>query len=335
MFKGKKELLSKLLNYSGGFELLKRINRKNLYTVSYHRLYSGQLDTIFDDNVFGHSEISFLKHMKWFKENFDIFSEADLINHLAGNKPLKRRTVIITFDDGYLDNYTIAYPILKKLEIPAIFFIPCNQISGSAIAWWDVLSYFAKTTTKKEITAMKKTFDPTTAKGLSDARYHLCWQYKILPVEEAKKYLLEVHKELDIQESIEEIMALSQKEFMNWEQIKELSDNNIAIASHTMNHQVLSKLTPEMQSYELNNSKDYLEKKVNKKISTIAYPVGKAYHFNEDTKRLTKEAGYQAGFSFIDGYEKTAITDRFSIPRFVLSDSTSFFKAQTLLAKYF
>jgi peptidoglycan/xylan/chitin deacetylase (PgdA/CDA1 family) len=335
MFRGKKLLLSRAMNYSGGFTLLKSIRRPNLYVLNYHRIFEGELNTNFNHRVFNHSKKTFVKQMKWLKANFDLFSEADLLEHLAGNKPLKRRTVMITFDDGYIDNYTIAFPILKEMGIPATYFIPYSQIDRSSLAWWDLLAYFAKHATAKTVTIKGQTFDLTTEEGINNAVIYLCWEYKTLPNAQAKEFLKRMHHEMGLEKSLQEITELSHEEFMTWEQVKEVSDNGVTIGSHTMSHQILSNQTPEDQYSELADSKRLLEEKLGQKIQTLAYPVGKAYHFTEETKALTDKAGYKAAFSFITGYSKSKVEDKLSIPRFELLNSTSYFKAQTLMAGIF
>ncbi|MCO4755778.1 MAG: polysaccharide deacetylase family protein, partial [Bacteriovoracaceae bacterium] len=334
--KGKKILLSKAMDSLGLLETLNNIDRSNLYVINYHRLYRNPLETQFNTKVFTHTEEIFYEQIKWFKKNYDIFGEEDLIQHLEGNRPLKRRTVVLTFDDGYLDNYEIAYPILKAFNIPAIFFIPYNQVDRTSVAWWDLLAYFVKNATVKAVCIAQKWFDLTQLTDRDMATCYLCWHYQLQSLNETGHFLQQWHTKLGVQTPLEEIEDLSQKEFMNWDQVKELSRNNITIGSHTMSHNVLANLILEEQERELVNSKALLEKKLDQEIRTVAYPVGKEQHFTEQTKELAEKAGYRAAFSFIKGYSKDQIQDKYSIPRMDLcSLSTSHFKAQTLLAKVF
>lgn len=64
------------------------------------------------------------------KSGYSAISLADLADHFEKGKPLPERPVIITFDDGYLDNYTYAYPILKKYGMTATIFVVAGTVGG-------------------------------------------------------------------------------------------------------------------------------------------------------------------------------------------------------------
>jgi hypothetical protein len=127
--KSKKELLANVLFNSNMINLFKHLPmRKKLIILNYHRVRpSGpQFQTAFDDEVYTVDENEFARQIKWLKHNTHILSEKDLIGQNSKSGFLPPRTsmpcVVITFDDGYRDNYTIAFPILKYFEVPAILF---------------------------------------------------------------------------------------------------------------------------------------------------------------------------------------------------------------------
>ena len=59
--------------------------------------------------------------------------------------------MLITFDDGYRDNYTLAFPILRKHGVQAVFFLPTAFIGTGKLPWWDVIAYIIKHSVKKHI----------------------------------------------------------------------------------------------------------------------------------------------------------------------------------------
>lgn len=80
----------------------------------------------------GVSPSSFEKQMRFLRRhNYNIITLEELVNLIAGENKIPRKTVAITFDDGYLDNYTNAYPVLKKYNIPATIFVVINRIGRS------------------------------------------------------------------------------------------------------------------------------------------------------------------------------------------------------------
>ncbi|MCD4780571.1 MAG: polysaccharide deacetylase family protein [Candidatus Omnitrophica bacterium] len=59
---------------------------------------------------------------------YNVISLSELIDTIGQNKVLPRNTVVITFDDGYKNNYTNAFPILKKYQFPATVFMPSDKV---------------------------------------------------------------------------------------------------------------------------------------------------------------------------------------------------------------
>jgi len=82
--------------------------------------------------------------------------------------------------------------------------------------------------------------------------------------------------------------------FLTWSQIKEMSDNGMAIGSHALDHPSLSVLSGAVLKKELEESKKIIEEKIGKKIDYLAYKGGS---FNEKDIEATRAAGYQAALS--------------------------------------
>jgi len=78
----------------------------------------------------------FQEHMAWLSENsYNVVSLSDIVSHKKGKVKLPAKSVAITFDDGYLDNYTNAFPVLKKYGFGATIFLPAKFIGGESE--WD------------------------------------------------------------------------------------------------------------------------------------------------------------------------------------------------------
>src|SRR3989339_195349 len=133
--KGKKELLADILFNSRLVNLFKRLPMRNkLIILNYHRIRPNDphFSTAFDDGVYGVDANEFARQIKWLKNNTRMMSEQDLLNQNNDGVFIAPDTsapcVVITFDDGYLDNYTLAYPILKYYEVPAILFVSTQMV---------------------------------------------------------------------------------------------------------------------------------------------------------------------------------------------------------------
>lgn len=325
---GKKAFLAKILENTFALKLKAKFSTPNLMVFTYHRIYKAPLETKFDDGVFAHSEDIFYQQLIWIKKNFTIISEKDLIETIESGKWFSEKVAVITFDDGYIDNYELAYPILKQLNIPATFFIACDQINGVATPWWDQAAFVVKASAKKEFTYAGKRIIKDRLNSRKAVK-RVLRSFKDDGDSDIEKQLNDLSKVCEVSLPSSELVK---KQFMSWEQIKEVANNNISIGSHTMSHRILSSLSEDEQRFEIVESKSVLEGIIDKKVNTLSYPVGGELAFNATTKRLVVDAGYKLAYSFIHGENSSLkLLDKFSIKRIELSEDSSLYKGQALM----
>ena len=191
------------------------------------------------------SAANFEEQMKYLADNgYNTITPDQLMDHLKRGVPLPEKPVMITFDDGYVDNYTIAYPILRKYGHKAVFFLIAGYINN----------------------------DPR---------------------------------------------------FMNWQQVKEMSNNGMIMQSHTVHHVNLTKLSPEDALKELTESKEIIQREVGKPVRYLAYPTGAT---DKATVQLVRKAGYRGAFSVRFG-EAGPDSNLFSIERIPIFRSARTFRS--------
>ena len=88
---------------------------------SVNSIYSVECDPI-------HPEL-FEDHIQYICANYEPVGIDEIIEHLNGTKLLNEKSVLITFDDGYVDNFVFAYPILQKYNCPAVIFLVSNFVN--------------------------------------------------------------------------------------------------------------------------------------------------------------------------------------------------------------
>lgn len=277
--------------------------------LNYHRIEDGKSDIPFDDGVFGPDAKRFRVEMEWLKKETHIISEEELIDILYHKKKFNRVCSMVTFDDGYIDNYEIAYPILKELSIPAIFFIPTKCIGERSLGWWDVAAYLVKNT------KLEKTRFRDKELLLSDKKKiiaELIIELKKMEGSRVDGYLNELSESLEVLTPSLEIQG---NQLMSWEQIKEVSSNGISIGSHTHDHVILSRQTLGDLRFQVKKSKDILEEQLGRDVKSIAYPVGGYNHFDIETKRISESLGFKLGFSFLTGVNRFDRIDPFDVRR--------------------
>jgi peptidoglycan/xylan/chitin deacetylase (PgdA/CDA1 family) len=321
-----KRKISKLFYRTGLGSLFRNLQSDHIFIFNYHRIRDNKFQTNFDESVFGPTESEFLDHLTWLKNNFQIWSEADFLNFKVQCQEIKKKSlrmqvkkelknlikgpvVAITFDDGYEDNYRLAFPILKKLQIPAIFFIPTQMIEMRQLSWWDHINYVVKKSPRTNFKFRgQKYFGGAKA---TQSAIKLMNKFEDLALTD-DKFIAELVEVTQSQmPSIEEQSI----QIMQWEQIIEMSQNGMSIGGHTHTHKILSRLELEEQESEILNSKQILENKLHKVIYSLAYPCGHYEQFNTETKVIAKTIGYNLAFSFLTGPQKLSKMDFYDIRR--------------------
>lgn len=309
----KTQLKIKLLALCGWLSYKWRRLPSGVYCFNYHRIGDPEVDD-FDPNVFSATVEEFDSQLILFKQHFTIISVDELVAMTKDNSAITKRYAVITFDDGYIDNYTKAYPVLQKHEVSAAFYIPIEYIDSPQIPWWDEIAWLIKNTKIKALQLsfwQEKIF--INSLDINQSIVDVLKAVKSDAKNSMKNKLIELRKATNT--SMPEHIK-NKPLFMNWQQLKTMSENNMHIGSHTCSHNILSHLTESEQRLEVVRSKKELEAQLNIEITSLAYPVGKHYAFNETTMRVTNEAGYTIAFSFISGIIRAlGIEHRFQLRR--------------------
>jgi len=317
----KHKLKIKLLGLCGWLSFKWRRLPPGVYCFNYHRIGDPNVDD-FDPNVFSASVEEFESQLQLLKQHFNIISVDELVIMTKSGAPLTDRYAVITFDDGYIDNYTNAYPLLKKHNIKAAFYVPIHYIDHPQIPWWDEIAWLVNNTTKTTIKLNSWTQGVALNIGTK--------KMAIRRVLEAIKKDSSVSMATKLEE-LRTVANITMPEqiknkplFMNWQQLKTMSDEKMHIGSHGCSHNILSYLSEQDQIDEVVNSKERIEQQLNIKVTSLAYPVGKKYTFNDLTMRVTKDAGYTLAFSYITGViGSLAPNKRFQLQRIPVDFNSS------------
>lgn len=170
-------------------------------------------------------QISYLR-----RRGFEFYTASQLVQRFIESGRYPENAICLTFDDGWKDNYTFAFPILKKHGVVVTIFLVPSCIG--------------------------RTTDQVTAEG------------------EGKR------------------------EHLSASDIREMSDFGIEFGSHSMNHRLFDRISPDEIDSEVFESKAFIENLVQRDCSVFAYPAG---FFNEHSKASIKGAGYLAAFSTVYG----------------------------------
>ncbi len=113
--------------------LRRGLRRNRAVVLAYHRVFEDKFDPL----LLCVSPKKFEKQMKYIKSKFNVISLSQLVSDLENNT-LRKNSICVTFDDGYIDNLTLALPILEKYEIPATVFVTAGKIGDEKPFYWDI-----------------------------------------------------------------------------------------------------------------------------------------------------------------------------------------------------
>src|SRR5258708_1926956 len=128
----RREHIAHLLERSGALAAILRVRARApipwLSILTYHRFPSRAAAEPFDEGVIDVTPAEFERHVICVKRHFSVVGLAELSAFARGHA-LPKNPVAITFDDGYLDGYETALPILRKHDCRAIFFVDTSLVT--------------------------------------------------------------------------------------------------------------------------------------------------------------------------------------------------------------
>jgi peptidoglycan/xylan/chitin deacetylase (PgdA/CDA1 family) len=328
----KTQFLADLLYHSGLLRPISFCQPKQTVVLTYHRIRPDRRgeESLLQDQVFGPTQAAFEQQMKWLKQNFEVLSESELLATVLAPK-YRGRYAAITFDDGYRDNYDLAYPVLRAHSLPAIFFVCPGLLDARQLGWWDLIAYFIKQSERPSIELFSEVILLEARKEEAIAKLN-DWM-KERPHTATANLMEALSKACEVPFPDREFQD---RQLMTWEQVREVSKNGVAVGSHTSTHPVLATLDETSQRRELAESKSALEQKLNSTVRTLAYPVGSYRNFTAATMRIARECGYEAAFSFHSGGNIPGTVNSFNVRRIAAPDRlNSMFACGAVMPEWF
>jgi peptidoglycan/xylan/chitin deacetylase (PgdA/CDA1 family) len=314
MIAGKRELAARALLWSGATELMRFLPaRDSLLVLTYHRIGNAAGD-IFDPEVFSATAEEFERQVAYLKRRLDVVTLDEALDFIDGSaKDAKKRCrALITFDDGYLDNYQFAFPILRSLGVQGVFFLPTDLVGSSYVPWWDQIAFLLRT-------ARRKRFSLHYPDSLEVDLDRDGFTASLRTVQHLFGRPENHNEERFMQDLIKETQGDSlppvARRFLNWDEAREMLAGGMAIGSHTQSHAILSQLSPEKQTEELIRSRAVLGDKLGITAEALAYPVGGRASFTEATQKIARKAGYRAAFSYYGGTNLPGSINAYDVQR--------------------
>jgi peptidoglycan/xylan/chitin deacetylase (PgdA/CDA1 family) len=299
--------------------------------LAYHRIGTAQADNNeLDSKIISASPAGFDWQMDYLNHYFTVLSFEKFIEDSQNGKPIPPNAAIITFDDGYLDNYEFAYPVLKRYNFPATIFLISGLIGTSKVMWWDEVARLIYKTNNISFTLQGiGTIKLETPRDRLIAREKARSYLKSLSGEQLPVEVDKLRRQLANSSSSDD----QKRVFLNWEEVKEMEKNRISFGAHTRSHPILTRISNAQARLEICESKSTIEQALGKPVTSFAYPNGRPGDFNEQTQAILSNLGFKAAVTLVHGcntLEKTKTFDWFALRRiYIGSDDRAIFIAKT------
>lgn len=257
------------------------------------------------------SSDSFEKQIKYLRDNFDVVTQEEIFQMYRDDYTPKKHTVAITFDDGYANNYSIAYPIMKKYNVPSTMYILSQCLEDNErLTWSDYIDFVKDKLDLHKISSLNSSINNIPA--LKDF-------IKGLTIEQRNKLFTELNKQVNVQ-SNPLYFEPEHWRLMNTAQIKELAESGLVeIGAHSHNHPNLGRIDINEAKNEMKTSKDLLESVINKKIHSIAFPDG---CYTKEVKQAALDLGYK-NLLAVDYKLQEDKEDKNILSRYCISSTTT------------
>jgi peptidoglycan/xylan/chitin deacetylase (PgdA/CDA1 family) len=336
LIRNKRDFLARRLRDAGALRLLERVARRpGLLVLVYHRIGEPATSPFYGP-IYSATPGDFGAQVAYLRDHFRLIGLDEALLLADHGFRVVEPTALITFDDGYRDNFDLALPILADLGAPAAFFLTTGFVGGGRLPWWDHVAYVLKRTAEPRLRLdLPEPLDLDVERlGRHAVMTAVIAAY--LRADRAEDPRLVAH--LDERAGVDVAAADPGRDlFLTWDQARALAAAGMGIGAHTRHHPNLARLPEAEQRAELAESKQALERELGREVAALAYPFGVAGASDATTRRLAREAGYRLAFSLEPRVNRPGVTDPLDVRRINVgaADSPALFRARLALATAF
>jgi peptidoglycan/xylan/chitin deacetylase (PgdA/CDA1 family) len=314
-----KRLLARLIHGAGVLRFARWwISRSGaLVVLTFHRvLLDGEMSTTFSLPGMVVRQSTFESLLNYLSAHFEIVS----LDDVTPSKPFDKNRLrfVITFDDGWSDNFKVAYPIARTYRAPITIFL-CSAMMGSNSPFWPekVAEILRKTDGLPELKAAVSRvavelipgFTKQIANGSGSYTETIIEGLKFLRTENRDQFIDRIGNIV----AAVPVMVVKDplNALMSWSEVAVLFRQGVTFGSHTRTHQILTTLESSEVTEEVMGSRRDIEHRLVKRCRAFAYPNGS---YSLTVKRAVKEAGYDFAFTTEPG-SWTENSDQHVLPR--------------------
>ena len=301
-----KKVIAHGLRWTGITILKRAASTAELHILTYHRVLPIQQSICYPFQGMVMPRDTFEAQMSYLARSYVVLEFSQAMERLQqGNLP--KKSIVVTFDDGYRDNYDYALPILKKYGIPATFFVVTDALEQRMKLWWDEVAEAVRLLSLREPLKKEETeqFPPWVGKLLQTLSGMNGYQKVADELVHAMNDIA-LNDRLRIRESLLRLvnhdMRMIHDLMLTWEQVKEMHHAGMRFEAHTRTHAFIDELPEDEAQREVQDCVESLERHLNTSIQYFSYPRGR---FTEKLQPLLEHAGIRAAVTTDQGQNRS------------------------------
>ena len=308
-----------------------KIQKKKIYIIMYHYVRDVKISNY--PNLKALETKKFIEQINFFSKNFNLLNYNDFNEILSSKKIPLKPSILLTFDDGYIDHYENVFPILHKKKASGIFYVPIRTLENKKVLDVNKIHFILEKekNRKKILHIIENSTKKYLNKNLDQLnlnKIHLNNRWDDKDTFLIKK-LLQFYLKNDLRTKIinklfKKLIDFSEKEFskkiyMNKKHLTEMKNNNMHFGIHGFDHFRLGLLSPKDQKKEISESiLSFKKMGFDTKDLSICYPYGS---YNNETLKIVKNNNFKFGVTLhVNKIGKTELGNPYELPRFDCND---------------
>ena len=290
----------------------KIVQPRGALVIMYHSVVD-EANAPYIDQSFSVTEEQFEAQLRYLKRNANVISLSEMVDCVQGGKRLPENAVVLTFDDGYMNNLTHAAPLLEAYDLPAMIYLCTGYVDRQQSQWDDVLYTMFRFRGAQRLQWQGTDFDLANKEMLSRAFGAVGGALITSTVSERDQILDDIRHQLQPDCEFPQLT-------MGWDDVRYLASHypKIELGLHTADHLDMTRLTSAELEAEVMKSRETFFRELGYEAEHYSYPYGR---HTEAVAEQLRAMGFRSAVITQPTELVTEKTHPFMIPRYEISSS--------------
>jgi peptidoglycan/xylan/chitin deacetylase (PgdA/CDA1 family) len=292
-------------HYGGLVNLTRMLAGRRGAILRYHSVTDDEATTLsyLDHGLMVTGE-AFSVQLRYLRRFYNVLSLDEMVDRLHRGHSLPPRSVAITFDDGYRDNYTQAYPLLRAEGLPATFYVTTGCIDGGPPLWTAKLRFMVRRSPREHVTFPEVLGAPAALRTAADRQAvftRLVVSLKNIPSPQRRDLVDALGERFGVTDFTDLASIM-----MSWDDLREMHRNGMTIGAHTVTHPNLPNTDPEEATAEIMGSRDMIAGQLRTPVTHFSYPNGRgSAHLTDTVRDIVRQLAFRSAVTSVPGCVET------------------------------